>query len=349
MDPESPQSLSRDDLLAVFQDLESSALPRIQSVSDPAGVEQIRIELLGRRSRLTNAMSSLRWLDERERGEFGLRANQLKKRIEEAIRSKREEIEKKVPLKKSCIDFTLSGSPVRRGTRHPLTQTIDEIVRIFERLNFEVVEGREIETEFYNFTALNIPPEHPSRDAFDTFFTTGRNLLRSQTSTVQIRIMEERKPPLRIVAPGRVYRPDAVDASHSFMFHQIEGLMVDDHTTFSDLKGVIELFLRTLFGEKMEVRFRPHFFPFTEPSVEVDLACFICRKKGCSVCGQKGWLEVMGAGSVHPFVFEQVGYDPSKIQGFAFGMGVERLCMLRHGIHDIRLFFENDLRFLRQF
>ncbi|MBI4395212.1 MAG: phenylalanine--tRNA ligase subunit alpha, partial [Candidatus Omnitrophica bacterium] len=224
------------------------------------------------------------------------------------------------------------------GRLHPITQTIREISDIFVRLGFEVVDGREIETEFYNFTALNIPLDHPSRDAFDTFYTTRGHLLRSQTSTVQIRVMENRKPPLRIIAPGKVYRPDAVDASHSFMFHQIEGLMVDERTTFSDLKGVIHLFLRKLFGKNIKMRFKPHFFPFTEPSVDVDISW-----------GGKGWLEILGAGEVNPAVFRTVGYDPKKVQGFAFGLGVERIAMLKYGIKDIRLFYENDLRFLRQF
>jgi phenylalanyl-tRNA synthetase alpha chain len=204
-------------------------------------------------------------------------------------------------------------------------------------MGFETVEGPEIETEFHNFTALNIPLDHPSRDAFDTFYTTHGQLLRSQTSTVQIRVMKERKPPLKIIAPGRVYRPDTVDASHSFMFHQIEGLMVDDRVTFSDLKGVLHLFLRELFGSATKIRFRPHFFPFTEPSVEIDIQW------------GKGWLEILGAGSVDPNVFKEVGYDASVVRGFAFGLGVERIAMLRHGINDIRHFYENDLRFLRQF
>jgi phenylalanyl-tRNA synthetase alpha chain len=208
---------------------------------------------------------------------------------------------------------------------------------MFNRMGFQTVEGPEIETEFHNFTALNIPLDHPSRDAFDTFYTTRGQLLRSQTSTVQIRVMKEQKPPLKIIAPGRVYRPDTVDASHSFMFHQIEGLMVDERVTFSDLKGVLHLFLRELFGTETKIRFRPHFFPFTEPSVEVDIQW------------GKGWLEILGAGSVDPNVFKEVGYDVARVRGFAFGLGVERIAMLRHGIHDIRHFYENDLRFLRQF
>jgi phenylalanyl-tRNA synthetase alpha chain len=224
-------------------------------------------------------------------------------------------------------------------------------------MGFEVAEGPEMELEYYNFDALNIPKEHPSRESFDTFFvdlpspdaSKGRPLLRSHTSPVQIRMMERRKPPLRIVVPGRVYRPDALDPSHSFMFHQVEGLMVDGRTTFADLKGVLDRFVKGFFGPDAVTRFRPHFFPFTEPSAEVDIACASCRGRGCPTCGRKGWLEIMGCGMVHPNVFKAVGYDAKAVQGFAFGMGVERIAMLRHGITDIRLFFENDLRFLRQF
>ena len=224
-------------------------------------------------------------------------------------------------------------------------------------MGFEVAEGPEAEFEYYNFDALNIPRDHPSRESFDTFFldapspepSKGRLVLRSHTSPVQVRVMERRRPPLRIVVPGLVYRPDPLDPSHSFMFHQVEGLMVDARTSFADLKGMLEQFLRALFGAETVMRFRPHFFPFTEPSAEVDIACASCRGRGCSTCGRKGWLEIMGCGMVHPRVFKAVGYDPTVVQGFAFGLGVERIAMLKHGINDIRLFFENDLRFLEQF
>ncbi|MDD5097878.1 MAG: phenylalanine--tRNA ligase subunit alpha, partial [Candidatus Omnitrophica bacterium] len=232
-----------------------------------------------------------------------------------------------------------------------ITQIIDEICSIFIRMGFSVVEGPEIETEYNNFTGLNIPLEHPSRDAFDTFYLKdyAKMLLRSHTSPVQVRLMKEHKPPLAIVVPGRVYRPDAVDASHLFMFHQVEGFLVDEFIRFSDLKGVLELFAKNIFGRDIKMRFRPHFFPFTEPSVEVDISCIICKGQGCSVCGKKGWLEILGAGLIHPNVFKHVGYNPDKYTGFAFGMGIERIAMLKYGINDIRLFFENDLRFLNQF
>jgi len=243
------------------------------------------------------------------------------------------------------------------GRLHPLTQIMREICAIFTRMGFSIIEGPEVETEFNNFTGLNIPLEHPSREAFDTFYLksdhrppkTENLLLRSHTSPVQIRVMKEKKPPLAVVVPGRVYRPDAVDASHSFMFHQIEGFIVDKNIKFSDLKGILEFFAKQVFGQDILMRFRPHFFPFTEPSAEMDISCIMCKGKGCSVCGRKGWLEVLGSGMIHPNVFKHVGYDPKKYSGFAFGMGVERIAMLKYGINDIRLFYENDLRFLKQF
>lgn len=344
---DSSEILSPASMNSILDEMEVTAFPRIDQASDAAQLEALRVEYLGRKAKLSTILKSLGELPQELRARIGERANLIRKNLEGSIRKKGESF--KEQSRPESIDFTLPGYKREYGTTHPLTQTIRQIISIFEKLNFEWVSDREVETEFYNFTALNIPQNHPSRDAFDTFFTRGGHLLRSQTSTVQIRVMEKRKPPLRIVAPGRVYRPDTVDASHSFMFHQIEGLMVDNHTSFSDLKGVIHLFLRKLFGETSKIRFRPHFFPFTEPSVEVDVGCFLCRAAGCGVCGQKGWLEVMGAGSVNPRVFEAVGYPPEEVQGFAFGMGVERICMLKYGINDIRLFFENDLRFLKQF
>jgi len=332
----------------VLDELERTASSRLAAAESAEELEKLRLEFFGKKARLSLVMRSLGSVPPEERSLLGQRANSLRKSLEEVLVKESARLSK-VLHPRAFLDLTLPGIRPGRGAVHPITRTIAQITEIFEKLNFEWVEGREVETTFYNFTALNILEDHPSRDAFDTFFTREGHLLRSQTSTVQIRVMEKRKPPLRIIAPGRVYRPDTVDASHSFMFHQIEGLMVDEKTTFSDLKGVIHVFLRALFGKKTKLRFRPHFFPFTEPSVEVDVSCFICDAKGCSVCGQKGWLEVMGAGSVDPNVFEAVGYDPGAVQGFAFGLGVERIAMLKYGITDIRLFYENDLRFLRQF
>lgn len=319
-----------------IQQVEEEAQSRLASIETAEALEAFRIAFLGKKGKLSLLMQRLASLSIEERKDFGRDVNRLKELLEEAVRAKKESLSPTSP-DLEAFDETLPGIRPPRGRIHPISQTIAEIVDIFKKLGFEMVEGPEIETEFHNFTALNIPLDHPSRDSFDTFYAPTGELLRSQTSTVQIRVMQDRKPPLRIVAPGRVYRPDAVDASHSFMFHQIEGLMVDTETTFSDLKGVLHLFLREFFGPKTKIRFRPHFFPFTEPSVEVDI------ERG------KGWLEILGAGIVHPNVFEAVGYEAKKFQGFAFGLGVERIAMLRHGIQDIRLFYENDLRFLRQF
>ena len=320
----------------LIHDIEAEARQRLAQIKSPEELESFRVDYLGKKGKLTRLMEQLKGLTGDERKSFGIEVNGLKEFLQEAIQSRKTN---QAPYSSPALlfDETLPGIPPALGGIHPLTRTIREISRIFERLGFERVDGPEIEGEFYNFTALNIPADHPSRDSFDTFYTATGQLLRSQTSTVQIRTMQARKPPLRIIAPGRVYRPDEVDASHSFMFHQIEGLMVDEGITFSDLKGVLLLFLRQLFGSETKVRFRPHFFPFTEPSVEVDIQW------------GKGWLENLGAGTVHPNVFQAVGYDSKTLSGFAFGLGVERIAMLRHGIPDIRFFYENDLRFLKQF
>lgn len=320
-----------------IQAVEQEAKAKLQSVATGDDLEAFRVAFLGKKGKLTALMEQLKALSGDEKKNFGIEVNRLKKFLEEEIESRKTSVASK-PAAKEFFDETLPAIRPLRGGTHPITQIIREITQIFARMGFETVDGPEIETEFHNFTALNIPLDHPSRDGFDTFYTPDGHLLRSQTSTVQIRVMQNRKPPLRIIAPGRVYRPDAVDASHSFMFHQIEGLMVDESVTFADLKGILHAFLRELFGADTKIRFRPHFFPFTEPSVEVDIRW-----------GNKGWLEILGAGSVHPNVFEQVGYDSKRVQGLAFGLGVERMAMLRYGIPDIRLFYENDLRFLRQF
>ena len=317
--------------------IEEEAKAKLSSVKSPEDLEAFRIAFLGKKGKVTFLVEQLKDMAADQKKVFGAEVNRLKQSIQDAVQEKKKTLGAEAVKSKEVFDETLPSVHPPIGRIHPLSQTIQEITNIFERLGFEIVTGPEIETEFYNFTALNIPLDHPARDSFDTFYTPTRELLRSQTSTVQIRVMQDRKPPLRIVAPGRVYRPDAVDASHSFMFHQIEGLMVDEEVTFSDLKGILLLFLRELFGADIKVRFRPHFFPFTEPSVEADI------KWG------KGWLEILGAGCVHPHVFDAVGYDSKRVQGFAFGLGVERLTMLRYGIPDIRHFYENDFRFLRQF
>ncbi|MCM8763004.1 MAG: phenylalanine--tRNA ligase subunit alpha [Candidatus Omnitrophica bacterium] len=313
-------------------------------------LEALQIKYLGRKGVLATLTQGLSTLPVEERPSRGRQINALKQSI---INLFNEKLQSFKPQEKKVISFVDIGLPATKqelGRLHPLTQLIREICIIFSRLGFVVVEGPEIETEENNFTGLNIPLEHPSRDAFDTFYLKEQKLLlRSHTSPVQIRVMKARRPPLAVVVPGRVYRPDALDAAHSFMFHQIEGFMVDKNIKFSDLKGVLEVFARAVFGKDIKMRFRPHYFPFTEPSAEVDISCIICKGKGCSVCGRKGWLEILGSGMIHPHVFKYVGIDAEKYMGFAFGMGVERIAMLKYGIDDIRLFFENDLRFLRQF
>jgi len=308
--------------------------------------DKLRSKYVGREGLLRELFGIVARLPADQKGPAGRRVNEFKAQLESRIT----QLAAARPVEtKPSVDRTLPGSAPEPGRRHPVYRVWDEIVCIFQRLGFDVVYGPEIETEYHNFEALNIPLEHPSRDAFDTFYIEKPVLLRSHTSPVQIRTMKERKPPIRVLAPGKVFRPDKPDAGHSPMFHQVEGLMVGEDVTFAQLKGVLELFAQSMWGVETKIRFRPHFFPFTEPSAEVDVNCFLCQSKGCSVCGGKGWLELLGAGSVDPFVFEQVGYDPKRVQGFAFGLGVERIAMLRHGIPDIRLFYENDLRLLRQF
>lgn len=336
------------------------ALSQIEKAQGPEELEDLRIKYLGRKGELTSILKGISSLSKDQRPLIGELANELKQRIREEIQHRLEGFKRSiVRIGAEKIDVSLPAILPPIGSLHPLTQMVDEIVEIFVGLGFRVVEGPEVETDYYNFEALNMPPHHPSRETFHTFYTQDGNLLRSQTSTVQIRVMEKETPPLAVVAPGRVFRPDATDASHSFMFHQVEGLMVDKDISFADLKGVLDLFTKAMFGPDTRTRFRPHFFPFTEPSAEVDISCIICgaalapesneQRRPCSVCKGKGWLEILGAGMVDPNVFEMVGYDPARWTGFAFGLGVERIAMLKYGIDDIRLFYENDLRFLEQF
>ena len=345
-------------LEALRQSLESQQRQLTQELAaatNSEAVEQLRVKYLGRKSALSEGMKLLGTLLPEERAEAGRVLNAHKTDYERRIAQATQQA-CETPSAEPA-DVTLPGLRAPLGRLHPITQTLERIVECFVPMGFEIIEGPEMEFEWNNFDALNIPADHPSRESFDTFFVDavspeprkGRLLLRSHTSPVQIRVMQARKPPLRIVVPGRVYRPDAPDASHSFMFHQVEGLMVDDTTSFADLKGVLAQFIERFFGTGTRMRFRPHFFPFTEPSAEVDIVCATCLGKGCQTCGRKGWLEILGCGMVHPNVLKAVGYEPRQVQGFAFGMGVERMAMLRHGISDIRLFVENDLRFLEQF
>jgi phenylalanyl-tRNA synthetase alpha chain len=329
---------------------EASALPAIDGAGDAEALEQIRIRILGRKGELTEILRGLGALPPEIRREVGQQANALKVRIEAALEARQQALRAALLddlAVREAIDITLPGRPIQRGSLHPITATLYEIVEIFQRLGFSVAEGPEVELDYYNFEALNIPKDHPARDMQDTFYITDDVVLRTHTSPVQIRVMEAQPPPVKIVAPGRVYRRDA-DPTHSPMFHQVEGLLVDYGVSFADLKATLQAFVDQFFGAGTRLRFRPSYFPFTEPSAEVDIGCVMCSGAGCRVCKGSGYLEILGAGMVDPEVFRGVGYDP-EITGFAFGMGVERIAMLRHGIDDIRLFFENDLRFLQQF
>lgn len=343
-----------------FQQLTTDACEQIRQAKDLKELESLRVRFLGKNGVASQMFASLAQAAAQEKPLIGKGANVFRCEVSQALEENKAMLlqarEEQKVLTQS-VDVTLPGISTRTVQAHILTQTLENICLIFERLGFVVFEGPEIETEFHNFTALNIPVDHPSRDAFDTFYLDEKDpekkdrhlLLRSHTSPGQIRVMQDHQPPLAVVVPGKVYRPDAVDASHSFMFHQVEGLLVDQGVCFADLKGLLHVFCERFFGEKITMRFRPHFFPFTEPSAEVDIKCYLCSGKGCSTCGRKGWLEILGCGMVHPKVFEAVHYPKGKYTGLAFGMGVERMAMLKHGISDIRLFFENDARFLRQF
>ena len=336
-------------MLSELDRLQKDFETQLASAATPAALEQVRVEFLGRKGRLAELMKTLPSLGPSERPAAGKRANEVKRAIESAMDARAKELAAKAPKLAAGEDLTLPGIPVRLGRRHVIMQTMTEMVDIFQRLGFDVAWGREVEDFRHNFEALNIPADHPAADADNSFFIDDRTILRTQTSTVQVRVMEKQKPPIRVVAPGRVYRPETVDASHGYMFHQLEGLMVDEGITFRDLKAVLQLYVREFFASDVRMRLRPHFFPFTEPSAELDISCTLCKGTGCALCGGKGWVEIMGCGMVDPNVFQAVGIDPEKYTGFAFGFGIERPAMLKHGIHDIRLLFENDVRFLSQF
>jgi len=311
-------------------------------------LNRVKGKYAGRKSRIPLFLERLKTLPLEERRIVGRRLNEVKVLIEERLREKEAELSRR-EQKREPVDLSLPGRRHPLGAFHPLRLVVDEIIAIFRSLGFRVEEGPEIETELYNFEALNIPADHPARDAQDSFYLGGGFLLRTHTSPAQIRVMKKLTPPFRVIVPGRCYRRDAFDATHSPVFHQVEGLVVAPGISMGDLKGTIEVFARRLFGERRKVRFRPSYFPFTEPSAEVDISCGICQGAGCRSCGWRGWLEIMGAGLVHPQVFRNVGYDPEKVQGFAFGMGVERIAMLKFGIPNIRWFFENDVAFLSAF
>jgi phenylalanyl-tRNA synthetase alpha chain len=332
-------------------DIEKSAAAAAAAVASEADLLQVKARFLGRKGEITSIMKGMGTLDPAERPLVGALANEVKERLEQMFGERLESIRAEAQshrLQTERIDVTLPGRKPRKGNKHPITLVTEEIVEIFAALGFGVAEGPEIEKDFYNFEALNIPKDHPARDMQDTFYINEEVVLRTHTSPVQIRTMLEHKPPVRVVAPGTVYRRDS-DITHSPMFHQVEGFLVDRHVTFGDLKGILTTFINEYFGKDLGVRFRPSFFPFTEPSAEVDIQCVICGGAGCRVCKQSGWLEILGSGMIDPEVFKSVNYDPDVYSGFAFGMGIERIAMLKYGVNDLRLFYENDLRFLRQF
>jgi phenylalanyl-tRNA synthetase alpha chain len=338
-------------MISELQQLEESALAELETAKTEDQFLLVRTKYIGRKGLLTGLLRNIAQVPDAEKPLFGKLCNELKNllntKIEEALQ--RQAIRKKEDvLLKEKIDVTLPGSVIKCGRIHPVIQVRREICAIFASFGFSVVEGPEIELDYYNFEALNIPKDHPARDMQDTFYIEDNIVLRTHTSPVQVRIMEKIQPPLRILSPGKVYRRDS-DVSHTPMFHQIEGLLVDKGVSFGDLKGILTAFLKKIFGEGTTLRFRPSFFPFTEPSAEVDIRCVMCGGRGCRVCGQSGWLEILGSGMVDPAVFQNVNYDSEEYSGFAFGLGLERIAMLKYGISDIRLFFENDIRFLKQF
>ena len=335
-----------------IQTLIKKALQEIPNCKNYDELEYLRIKFLGRKSKLSTLLSRIGQLSKEQRPLIGNLLNQTKKEIEKRIAEKKDALSISKQKKSQALqelDITLPGRPIEVGAKHPLFQVWEEIEDIFTSLGYEIAEGPEIETEFYNFDALNTPEWHPARNTQDTFYLKNGKLLRTHTSPVQIRVMEKHKPPIRIISPGRCYRNDKPDASHLPVFHQFEALVVDKGITFADLKGSLDSFVKRFFGEKIHSRFRPHFFPFTEPSAEIDILCINCKGKGCKLCKNSGWLEMGGAGMVDPEVLEQVNYDSEKYTGFAFGLGIDRITMLRYGIHDIRILFKNDLRFLQQF
>jgi len=331
--------------------IEKEALEQLRSAGDLRELDSIRVKYLGKKGSLTEVLRGMKDVSPADRPVIGKLTNKVKESItsELGLATERlKEQEREAKLAADSIDITLPGRRPMLGRKHPLTQTFNDIIKIFRGMGFQVADGPEIEIDYYNFDALNMPEHHPARDDRDSMYITDGVLLRTETSAVQIRVMEKQRPPVRVVVPGRVYRRDA-DISHTPMFHQVEGLIVDKNIRFSDLKGVLVEFIHQMFGKDMKYRFAPDFFPFTEPSAQVSIGCTVCGGNGCQTCSDTGWLEILGSGSVDPEVFKSVNYDPEEVTGFAFGMGVERIAMLRYGIDDMRMLFENDMRFLEQF
>ena len=334
----------------LLEQIRQSAMEQLSRVD--ADLSEIRVKYLGKKGELTAVLRSMGSLSPEERPAFGQRANEVRAQIEAEIERRQTEMKSAMrdrALRAEKLDVTVPGEDVPFGHIHPLSRVQHEIEDIFIGMGYSIAEGPEVELDYYNFQALNIPPEHPARDTQDTFYITDNVLLRSQTSPVQVHVMEKERPPIRILSPGRVYRSDAVDATHSPLFHQIEGIVVDRGVTMGDLKGTLAMFARRMFGSDTKIRFRPHHFPFTEPSAEVDVSCFACGGKGCRFCKGEGWIEILGAGMVHPNVLSGCSIDPEEYSGFAFGLGVERVALLKYHIDDMRLLYENDVRFLGQF
>ena len=335
-----------------LEEIKSRAAAALANAKLPQEIDELRVRFLGKKGELTGILKQMGKLSPEERPVIGQLANEVRSWIETDIETRLTEIKASqmaARLESEKLDVTLPGKRPQFGAKHPLSIVLDEIKEIFIGMGFEIADGPEVETDYYNFEALNIPKDHPARDTQDTFYINDNILLRTQTSPVQVRVMEQKKPPIRIISPGRVYRSDALDAIKSPVFHQIEGLVVSKGISFSDLKGTLETFIKRLYGEDSVVRFRPHHFPFTEPSAEVDVQCFNCKGEGCRLCKGEGWIEILGCGMVHPKVLSNCGIDPEVYSGFALGMGLERVVMRRYNIDDIRLFYENDVRFLKQF
>ena len=337
---------------AELEAIAKQALEELKGTQDLKVLDAVRVKYLGKKGELTAILKQMGKLSAEERPVIGQLANQVRADIEQMLEQTKTDLEAKaldIRLAGETLDVTLPGQKKPLGKKHPLTIVLDELKEIVVGMGFEIATGPEVELDYYNFEALNIPKDHPSRDTQDTFYISDNVLLRTQTSPMQIRTMEKKKPPIRIIAPGRVYRSDAVDATHSPLFHQVEGLVVDKGITMADLKGTLEVFVKRLYGDSTVVRFRPHHFPFTEPSAELDVQCFHCHGEGCSLCKGEGWIEILGCGMVHPQVLLNCGIDPEEYSGFAFGLGLERMVMMRYGIDDLRLFYDNDVRFLKQF
>ena len=335
-----------------LQKIKEEAQKELEAIKDLSALDNIRVKYLGKKGELTSVLRGMGKLSAEERPVIAQLANDVRARLEELIEKAKSDIadkEMENKIQKEKIDVTMPGKRHPMGRKHPLTTVLDELKDIFIGMGFSIADGPEVEYDKYNFELLNIPKNHPARDTQDTFYISENVVLRTQTSPVQIRVMEPQKPPIRIIAPGKVFRSDTVDATHSPVFHQIEGLVVDKGITMGDLKGTLEMFVKKLYGEDVKVRFRPHHFPFTEPSAEVDVSCFVCGGEGCRVCKGEGWIEILGCGMVHPKVLQNCGIDPEVYSGFAFGVGLERIVMRRYDIDDLRLFYENDLRFLKQF